>query len=144
MQGSLKQVGLGFCLLVAVGLGCAKPRPILPRKPVPEGTVLFQFTKKVEGPLELTVDGLRIPVEQDPGLKCLRLTISGLALGKHHLILLSQVDAFSPDQIDVELVQGGGFFKVLLAQQFKSVLYGKPPATPPADAIPGVKAVLEP
>jgi len=144
MKGSLKQVMLGGCLIVAAGLACGKPRPILPRKPVPPGTVLFQFTRKVLGPLELTVDGVRVPVENPDERMGKLLNISGLALGKHHIVLLSPLDAFGPDQIDVELTAAGGFFKVLYAQQFKSVLYGKPEPVPTADAIPGVKAALEP
>ena len=144
MKGSLKQVVLGGCLVIAAGLACGKPRPILPKKPVPPGTVLFQFTQKVQGPLELTVDGLRIPVANEDEEKCKFLSITGLAQGKHHIVLLSPLDAFGPDQIDVDLTATGGFFKVLYAQQFKSVLYGKPEAVPAADAIPGVKATLEP
>jgi len=144
MKGSLKQVVLGGCLIIAAGLACGKPRPILPKKPVPPGTVLFQFTRKVVGPLALTVDGLRIPVDNPDERMCKLLSISGLAPGKHHIVLLSPLEAFGPDQIDVDLTATGGFFKVLYAQQFKSVLYGKPEPVPTADAIPGVKATLQP
>jgi hypothetical protein len=143
MKGSLKQVVLAGCLIVAAGVACRKPVPILPKKPVPAGTVLFQFTKKVEGPVELTVDGIRIPVGK-VGKKCQHLAVTGLAAGKHQLILLSPLDAFGPDQIEVELTPTSGVFKLLFAQQFKSVLYGKPEPTPPADGIPGVKASLQP
>ena len=144
MMGSLKQVVLGGCLVVAAGLACGKPRPVLPHKPVPPGTILLMFTQKVQGPLDLTVDGLRVPVDNKAERKCKQLFITGLASGKHHLVLLSALEAFSPDQLDVEVTPGKGDFRVLFAQQFKSVLYGKPEPMPPADAIPGVKATLEP
>ena len=144
MTGSLKRQVLGACLLATVIVGCSKPRPILPKKPVPAGTILLMFTKKVQGPLELTVDGLRIPVQAEGGKRCKQLIISGLAAGKHHVVLLSPLDAFSPDQMDLNLEATQGAFKVLYAQQFNSVLYGKPEAIPAADAIPGVKAILEP
>ena len=143
MKGTLKQVVLGGCLIAAAGLACRKPKPILPSKPVPAGTVFFQFTKKVEGPVELTVDGTRIPVLQ-ASKKCKHLSVSGLAEGKHHLVLLSPLDAFGPDQIDVELAPGKGEFRVLFAQQFRSVLYGKPEPSPTAEGLPGVKANLLP
>ena len=143
MKGTLKQVVLAGCLIAAAGLACRKPKPILPSKPVPAGTVLFQFTKKVEGPVELTVDGIRIPVNK-VGKKCKHLSVTGLPPGKHHLILLSPLDAFGPDQVDVDLAAGKGEFRVLFAQQFNSVLYGKPEPVPAADGIPGVKASLLP
>jgi hypothetical protein len=144
MTGSLKRQVLGACLLAAVFVGCSKPKPILPKKPVPPGTILLMFTKKVQGPLELSVDGLRIPVQAVEGKRCKQLTITGLATGKHHVVLLSPLDAFSPDQLDMNLEATQGAFKVLYAQQFNSVLYGKPEPVPAADAIPGVKAILEP
>ena len=143
MMGSLKQVMLAGCVLMAAGMACGKPKPIVPKRPVPAGTVLFQFTKKVEGPVELTVDGIRIPVAK-AGRKCLHLSIAGLPLGKHHLTLLSPQDAFGPDQLEVELTAAKGVFKVLFAQQFTSVLYGKVETAPATDGIPGVSASLLP
>lgn len=143
MKGSGKQIALAGCLVILAGVGCAKPKPIQPKNPVPPGTVLYQFTKKVEGPVELTVDGQRIPVEQ-PRKKGKFLTISGLSLGKHHLVLLSPLDVFGPDQMDVELGPLKGEFKVLFSQQIKSVLYGQPEPAPAAQGLPGVKAVLLP
>ena len=143
MKGSLKQVVLAGCWVLAAGMACGKPKPIQPAKPVPEGSVLFQFTKKVEGPVELTVDGTRIPVNQT-ARKCLHLSVTGLALGKHRLTLLSPQDAFGPDQLDLDLPAGRGVFKVLFSQQFTSVLYGKPEAVPASDGLPGVKATLQP
>jgi hypothetical protein len=130
-------------MMIAAGLACGKPKPIKPSKPVPPGTVMFQFTKKVDGPVDLTIDGMRVPVVQT-GKKCKRLTVSGLAAGKHHVVLLSALDAFGPDQVDIEVEAGKGTFQVLYSQQFNAVLYGKPEPMPPAEGIPGVVARLEP
>jgi hypothetical protein len=142
MKGIQRWAWLG-CVVLAAGLACAKPKAIKPRKPVPAGTVEFQFTKKVEGPVEVTIDAIRVPVQKVGG-KSKHLTISGLAPGKHHIVLLSPLDAFGPDQIDVDLEPGKGVFQVLFAQQFNSVLYGKPEPTPPAEGIPGVVVRLQP
>ena len=143
MKGSLKQVVLAGCVVIVAGLACAKPRPITPKKPVPPGVVQFQFTKKVEGPIDLTIDGMRVNVDKT-GKKCNQLTITGLSAGKHHLVLLSAADAFGPDQLDVDVSADKGYFKVMFAQQFNSVLYGKPEPAPAAMGLPGVKALLHP
>ncbi|BDU72672.1 hypothetical protein [Mesoterricola silvestris] len=142
MMGFPSRAALAGCVILAAGLACGKPKAIKPSKPVPAGTVLLQFTKKVDGPVDLTIDGIRIPVQQT-SKKCKRLTITGLAAGKHHLVLLSALDAFGPDQIDIEVTPGQGVFQVLFSQQFKAVLYGKPEPTPQAEGIPGVVARLE-
>jgi hypothetical protein len=105
--------------------------------------MLFQFTRKVQGPVELTVDGIRVPVTTN-GKKCKHLAVTGLAAGKHRFVLLSALDAFSPDQVEADLPAGSGAFKVLFSQQFNSVLYGKAEPAPAADGIPGVKASLLP
>ena len=52
--------------------------------------------------------------------------MSGLAPGRHRFVLLSPLEAFGPDQVEVELGSGQGEFRVLFAQDLKSVLYGKP------------------
>ncbi len=139
-----RNIALAGCMIFAAGLGCGKPKAITPKKPVPAGTVQFQFTKKVMGPVDLTIDGTRVPVQAKAGKKGKHLIISGLSTGKHHIVLLSALDAFGPDQIDVDMPEGAGVFKVLFAQQFKSVLYGKAEPTPVAEGIPGVVARLEP
>lgn len=143
MMGSLRKAAFAGCMILAAGLACGKPKAIQPKKPVPAGSVLFQFTKKVDGPVDLTIDGMRIPVQQT-GKKCKHLAITGLAAGKHHVVLLSALDAFGPDQMDIELTDGKGVFQVLYSQQFKAVLYGKPEPMPQAEGIPGVVARLEP
>jgi hypothetical protein len=143
MKGSLRLVLPATCIICA-GVACGKPQPIVPSKPVPAGTVLFQFTQKVEGPLELTIDGIRINVVKVGKKKSRHLEVSGLSLGKHRFVLLSPLEAFGPDQIELELGADRGAFKVLFAQNLKSVLYGSPEPVPAAAGIPGVQARLQP
>ena len=143
MRGSLSLILPAACIICA-GVACGKPQPIVPSKPVPAGTVLFQFTRKVEGPLELTIDGTRVQVVKVSKKKCRHLEVSGLAQGRHRFVLLSQQEAFGPDQIELELGAGRGVFKVLFAQELKSVLYGTPEPIPAAAGIPGVQARLQP
>ncbi len=133
---------LAACIMA--GLACRTPQPIVPPRPVPPGTVLLQFTKKVAGPVELTVDGTRVPVDQVAKKKGLRLEISGLAQGRHSLVLMSPLEAFGPDQVEVDLGPAAGVFQVIFAQQFQSVLYGSPDPAPAAAGLPGVKARLQP
>ncbi len=143
MKGFLRQAVPA--VIVAAGLGCSNPRPIVPERPVPAGAVLFLFTRKVAGPIDLTVDGTRVPVQRTGSRKkCKRLQVSGLAPGRHRFVLLSPLEAFGPDQVEVELGSGQGEFRVLFAQDLKSVLYGKPEPAPPAAGLPGVQALLEP
>jgi hypothetical protein len=143
MKRTMSQALLATCVVLA-GLACGEPRPLAPARPVPPGTVLVRFTRKVEGPVELTIDGTRTPVERTSRKKCRSLEISGLAPGKHHLLLMSPLEAFGPDQLDVNLDGTAGVFQVVYAQQFQSVLYGRPDPAPVAAGLPGVKAQLEP
>ena len=144
MKGSLRLFLPATCILLA-GLACGKPQPIVAGRPLPAGTVLFQFTKKIQGPVELTIDGSRIPVTKAAKKKTFRrMEVTGLAPGAHRFVLLSPLEAFGPDQIDLQLGAASGEFKVLFAQELKSVLYGSPEPTPAASGIPGVQARLEP
>ncbi len=116
--------------------------PLKPAKPLPPGMVVLRFSKAVAGPMDLTVDGTRVPVIQGPkGGKVLR--IEGLQAGKHKIFISSPRDAFSPDQAEIQLPDDGGFYNVVFAQRFNAVLYGKPSETPAAEGIPGVKASLQ-
>lgn len=131
--------------LVALALfsfiGC-KGIPLKPAKPLPPGMVMLRFSKSVAGPLDLSIDGTRVPVAQtSKGGKVLR--IEGLQAGKHKIFISSPRDAFSPDQSDILLPDDGGFYDIVFAQKFNAVLYGKPPETPAAEGIPGVKASLQ-
>ncbi|MGA2079977.1 MAG: hypothetical protein ABSH53_05115 [Holophaga sp.] len=131
-------------VVILAGLACATPRPIVPERPVPPGSVLFMFTRRVAGPVDLAIDGTRVPVAKATRKKCGRLTVSGLAPGPHRFVLLSPVEAFGPDQIAIDLGPARGEFRVLFAQDLKAVLYGSPEPAPAAAGIPGVQARLEP
>ena len=149
MRGRNEVLPAILAVLMLAGCRKANPlkslRPIEPKKPVPVGTVRFQFTRKVSGPVELVVDSVRVPVEQPRKVKKARaLTITGLANGKHKYFLSSQRDAFSPDQGEFELEAAKGLFFISFTQHFDAVLYGKPEPLPKAEGIPGVKAILEP
>jgi hypothetical protein len=143
MKGFLKLSGPVCAILLATAFGCGKPRPIAPKRPVPAGSVLVQFNRKVTGPVELTIDGVRIPVDQKIK-KGRHLTITGLAAGKHSYFLLSPREAFGPDQGDLVLPADKGIFVFTFSQSFNSVLYGAPAPIPVSEGLPGVRAVLEP
>ncbi len=135
-----------FVLLLVplVGLGCSKVRN-QPEPPLPEGTVVFAFNRKVRGPVELTLDGVRIPVEPTPKSKKARsLVVTGLASGSHRYFLASPRDAFGPDQGTFELAPGKGVRLFVFTQAFEAVLYGKPETLPKAEGLPGVRASLKP
>ena len=125
---------------VALSLGCRKV-PLTPKTPIPAGSVVFRFTRTVRGPVELTVDGTRIPVKQLPK-GATSLVVKGLAPGKHRYFLTSPREAFSPDLGEVDLAADRGHYQVTLTQQLDSVLYGKPDPLPPAEGLPGVTATL--
>ncbi len=135
----------GFALLAV--LGCNRPKAIhsvAKAAPVnvPGGTLILAFTRKVLGPLELSLDGVRIPVKQSAkGGKT--LVVTGIAEGRHRYFLESNRDAFGPDQGDLEMSATKGVYYVVFAQRFEAVLHGKAAPTPPAEGIPGVSAILK-
>lgn len=130
--------------LVLIGaasfFGCRKV-PLTPSTPIPAGSVVFRFTRAVRGPVELNLDGARIPVQQSPkgGIS---LQVKGLKPGKHRFFLTSQRETFSPDAGELDLPADKGHYQVTLTQRLDSVLYGKPDPLPPAEGLPGVTAVL--
>jgi hypothetical protein len=127
-------------LSAAAFFGCKKV-PLTPSHPIPAGEVVFRFTSAVQGPVELVVDGTRIPVQQLPK-GALSLQVKGLAPGKHRLFLTSQRETFSPDMSELDLSTKEGLYLVTLSQHLDAVLYGKPDPLPPAEGLPGVTAVL--
>lgn len=137
----------GFAMVVlamaalAVAVGCRKGTA-LPVKEQPAGVLKLRFTNVVQGPVDLTVDGVRIPVTVTGKKKFRELTVTGLTAGKHRYHLSSPRDAFGPDHGEVELTEGKGAMLILFAQRFEAVLYGKPEPMPPGEGLPGVKAVL--
>jgi hypothetical protein len=124
----------------ATFLGCKKV-PLTPSRPIPAGEVVFRFTSTVQGPVELTLDGTRIPVQQLPK-GALSLQIKGLAPGKHRFFLTSQRETFSPDMGELELAADKGIYQITLSQHLDAVLYGKPDPLPAAEGLPGVTAAL--
>jgi hypothetical protein len=130
-----------LALLGAVSfLGCRKI-PLTPKTPVPSGTAILRFTRKVHGPFELSLDGTRIPVAQYPkGAES--LVIRGLATGRHRFFLSSAHEIFSPDVVDLDMPADKGLYQIVLTQKFDAVLYGQPDPLPPAEGLPGVSAAL--
>jgi len=128
---------------LALMVGCKRATPILPKSPLPPGTFQMHFTSKVRGPVELVINGVRIPVEQKKK-KAKLLTIGGLSQGKHSYFISSLVDVIGPDMGEVEIGPDIGVFQVHFAQRLKTVLYGDAQAsahTP--EKISGITAVLE-
>jgi hypothetical protein len=121
-------------------LGCRK-MPLTPSKPVPAGSVIFRFSRKVQGPVELTVDGARLAVQQLPK-GAHSLMVQGIAPGKHKFFLTSQREAFNPDLGELDMPGDKGLYLITLVQPLDAVLYGKPDVLPPAEGIPGVTAAL--
>jgi hypothetical protein len=121
-------------------MGCSKV-PLTPSSPIPAGSIVFRFTRSVKGPVELSLDGTRIPVQQLPkGARILQ--VKGLTPGKHRFFLTSQHETFSPDAGELDLPTDKGIYLVTLTQQLVSVLYGKPDQLPAAEGLPGVTATL--
>lgn len=121
-------------------LGCRKI-PLAPSSPIPTGSVVFRFTRKVVGPVELILDGTRIPVQQLPK-GATSLVVRGLAPGKHRYFLTSQRETFGPDSGELDLPSDRGLYQVTLTQKLDAVLYGKPDPLPTAEGLPGVTAAL--
>jgi hypothetical protein len=124
----------------ATFMGCKKV-PLTPSRPIPAGSVVFRFTRPVSGPVELSVDGTRIPVQQS-AKAAISLEVKGLTPGKHRYFLTSQRETFSPDTGELDLPADKGLYQVTLAQRLEAVLYGKPDPLPTAEGLPGVTAVL--
>ncbi len=145
MRSSLKSAVLIAALALVTGVACSKKVATKPTKPVPASTALFQFTRKVQGPVDLTLDGVRIPVEPlKKGKKARSLVVTGIPAGKHRFFLYSPRDAFGADQGEFEIAGTQGVYLVTFAQSFNAVLYGKSEALPAAEGMAGIKARLEP
>lgn len=143
----------GAVALVCLGtLGCTLKTATMPTKKVPAGLVLMEFVNQrgslgsrwrrtVAGPVDIAIDGVRIPVQQDPKGGS-ALEIRGLAVGKHRYFLSSPQDAFGMDQGEFEVVAGSGTYVLLFNQKFNAVLYGQIEPLPKAEGLPGVTARL--
>jgi len=128
-------------LLVTASFTACRKVPLTPSSPIPAGSVVFRFTRSVQGPVEFSLDGARIPVQQLPKAAS-ALQIKGLAPGKHRFFLTSQHETFSPDMGELDLPADKGLYLVTLTQRLDAVLYGKPDPLPPAEGLAGVTAVL--
>lgn len=128
--------------VLAGTLGCrgAKFQPVVE---APSGALQFHFTRKILGPIELTLDGTRIPVEQQGKKGFRQLLVTGLASGKHRYFISSPRDSFGPDLGEVEIGPAKGIRMEVFAQKFAAVLYGTPEPLPPAEGLPGIRAVLQ-
>jgi hypothetical protein len=140
MQG-LRLLAAVAC--ITIGLGCRKAQAFKPQHPLSAGTLMIHFTNKVEGPVDLLVDDLHIPVLWNKK-KVRNLVIRGLAPGRHRYFISSARDAFGPDHGEVELPQDRGFFLVNFSQHYNAVLYGKVEPAETTQGIPGVSASMEP
>jgi len=139
-----KIIGVAATGILTVMLGCtATLMPFIPQKPLPPGTLQMQFTRKIVGPVDLTIDGVRVPVTQKRK-RAQVLLVSGLSQGKHTYFIASHLDIIGPDFGEFEIGPDKGVFQVHFAQKLRAVLYetGETLAPKP-EGIPGVTAVLE-
>jgi hypothetical protein len=141
-MNATKFIGVLAIAALAAVAACKKVRPILPKTPVPPGTFQIRFTKKIRGPMDLVIDGVRIPVEQKTK-KARTLTVSGLSEGKHQYHISCRREAVGPDVGEIEIVPSKGIFQVHFSQRLKTTIYTSDDTPPAAEGIPGVKAVLE-
>jgi hypothetical protein len=137
-----KRFGIAVVVVLASMLGCKGVRPILPRKPLPPDTIQMHFIRKISGPLDITIDGVRIPVEQKKK-KAQLLTIRGLSQGKHYYFISSPHDLIGPDLGDFEIGPDEGIFQIHFANRLKVALVEAGAPAPEAEGIAGVTAVLE-
>ena len=135
------RLALPALLLLAPATACKKI-PLTSPKPLPAGTLVLRFSRDLKGPLDFTLDDVRIPLET-PKKKGNALVVTGLAVGLHRYFLSSPSDAFGPAAGEVSLSEDRGVYEVVLAQRLSSELYGKPADAAPAAGLPGVTARLE-
>ena len=134
------RLALPALLLLAPAAACRKI-PLQPKQALPAGTLALRFSRDLKGPLDLTVDGVRLPVETPK--KGNTLVIRGLSTGLHHYFIASPQEAFGPAGGEASLSEDRGVYEVVLAQRLKAELYGKPTELPSAESLPGVTARLE-
>jgi len=129
-------------VILVTAVGCNRAKPILPKRPLPPGTFQMQFTNKVAGPVELLINGTRIPVEQKRK-RGKRLTISGLSQGTHRYFIASHIEVIGPDMGEIEIGPDTGVFQVHFSQRLRSTTYGAHRDSPTPASVPGLRAVLE-
>ena len=134
------RLALPALLLLAPATACKKI-PLQPKKALPAGTLALRFSRDLKGPIELSVDDVRIPVSAPK--KGNTLVVSGLSVGLHHYFISSPQEAFGPAGGEASLSEDRGVYEVVLAQRLNAELYGNPAEMPPAQGLPGVTARLE-
>jgi len=141
--GATNIFGLAAAVAMVAVLGCKEVKPVVPKRPLAPGTYQMHFTRKVLGPLDITIDGIRIPIEQKKK-KGRTLTISGLSGGKHTYFLVAYREIIGPDFGEIEIGPKEGVFRVHFAKRLK-LAFANPTlaSVPTAPGIPGVTAVLE-
>ena len=106
MKGSLRLL-LPAGLVVLTGLACSKPQPIVPKKPVASGSVLMYFTKKVTGPMELTIGTEELFIQIEDALV-------GMAPGEKKTVALDITpDSLAFYDIDMKFVVEPGDFEIM-------------------------------
>jgi hypothetical protein len=142
MRGA-KIFGMLAAAVLATMIGCKGVKPILPRKKLPPGTFQMHFIRKIAGPVDLTINGVRIPIEQKKK-KVQWLTVSGLSQGKHNYFITSHMEAIGPDYGDFEIGPDEGVFQVHFARKLKAAFYNTGGSvSPAAEGIPGVTAFMD-
>ncbi|HWQ09080.1 MAG TPA: hypothetical protein VN436_08235, partial [Holophaga sp.] len=105
------------------GIGCRSAQSYKPSQALAPGTLLIHFTTKIEGPVDLLIDDVRIPVARTKK-KSTTLTVMGLSTGVHRYFISSPQNAFGPDHGQIELPADQGIYLVNFAQHLNAVLYG--------------------
>jgi hypothetical protein len=143
--GKIKKYAGQITLVSLVSLvGCqTSVRPILPPRKLQADTFQMYFARKVLGPIDLTINGIRVPVEQKKK-RARFLTIKGLSQGKHIYFITSHSDVIGPDYGEFEIGTEEGVFQIHFARRLRSELHSTGDSTAPRpEGIPGVTAVLD-
>ncbi len=130
-------------LLLIATLSCSSifSTPQALSKSLPPGTLVLKFTRNIKGPIELSIDGVRINVEQtNKGGNA--LTVSGLEIGAHQFLISSQNDAFGPNSSEFALPDDEGIIIPIFSQSFNSILYGNTSSAPAPENPKNIKAIL--
>ena len=135
------RLALPALLLLAPATACRKV-PLTPKKALPAGTLALRFSRDLKGPLDLSIDDVRIPVTVVKK-KGNTVVVSGLSVGLHRYFIASPQEAFGPAGGEASLSEDRGVYEIVLAQRLNAELYGKPAEVPPAQGLPGVTARLE-
>lgn len=123
-------------------LGCSKLTTQLTKPDIlAPGTLVLKFSKNIKGPIDLTIDGFRIKVDQtSKGGNT--LTITGLEPTSHRYTISSPNDAFGPSSAEIVLPDDEGISVRIFAQSFDSILYGNSSGAVSAESPKNIRAIL--